>query len=75
MPYRRFLAWNAAGGLVWGVGVTLLGFFAGASYAKVAHELGRGSAALLAVVVVAAVVTWVVRRRRREDRGASEDAG
>jgi membrane protein DedA with SNARE-associated domain len=75
MPYRRFLAWNAAGGLVWGVGVTLLGFFAGASYQKVAQVLGRGSAALLAVVVVGAVVVWFVRRRRRENRGAGQDAG
>jgi membrane-associated protein len=69
MPYGRFLAWNAAGGLIWGVGVTLLGYFAGASYTKVEQALGRSSAVLLAVVVVAAVVVW--RRRRAPDREAS----
>ena len=30
MPYRKFLAWNAAGGLVWGVAVVMLGYLAGA---------------------------------------------
>jgi membrane-associated protein len=65
MPYWRFLAWNAAGGLLWGVGVTLLGFFAGASYAKVERILGRGSAALLAVLVMLALVVWHRRRRAR----------
>lgn len=75
MPYPRFLAWNAAGGLVWGVGVTLLGYFAGASYAKVAHALGRGSAALLGVIVVAAAVIWFVRRRRKEDQDGNQDTG
>jgi membrane-associated protein len=69
MPYRRFLAWNAAGGLVWGVGVTLLGYFAGASYQKVEQALGRGSAILLAVLV-AGLLVWRLRRRAR-DRAAT----
>ena len=29
MTYRRFVAYNAVGALLWGVGVTLLGFFLG----------------------------------------------
>jgi membrane protein DedA with SNARE-associated domain len=70
MPFHRFLAWNAAGGLIWGVGVTLLGYSAGASYKKVEQAVGRGSAVLLAVVVVAAVVVWQ-RQRRARDREAS----
>jgi membrane protein DedA with SNARE-associated domain len=72
MPYRRFLVWNAAGGLIWGVGVTLLGYLAGASYAKVEQALGRGGGVLLvAVAVVAALVTWRRRRRRRQPGGAA----
>lgn len=63
MPYRRFLAYNAAGGLVWGVGVALLGFFAGASYKKVESALGRGSAVLLVLVVLTALVVWRFRKR------------
>ena len=35
MRYPRFLAYNAAGGLVWGVGSVLLGYLAGNSYTAV----------------------------------------
>jgi membrane-associated protein len=65
MPYPRFLTFNAAGGLVWGVGVTLLGYFAGASYGKLEKTLGRVSAILTAVLVGAVVLAWWVHRRRR----------
>lgn len=69
MPYLRFLAFNAAGGLVWGAGVTLLGYFAGASYARLEHLLGRASAALLAVLVVAVLLAWLRHRRSRSRTG------
>lgn len=65
MTRVRFLAWNAAGGLVWGVGYVLLGYLAGNSYARVETVLGRGIAVALAVLVVSAVVIWQVRRHRR----------
>jgi membrane protein DedA with SNARE-associated domain len=65
MPYGRFLAWNAAGGLVWGVAIVLLGYFAGASYTKVEQLLGRGSAVLLGVLVVVALFVWHRQRQRR----------
>ncbi len=42
MPYPKFLAFNAAGGLVWGTAVVLAGYLAGASYAKVEKALGPG---------------------------------
>src|SRR5690348_13040755 len=44
MRYPKFLAWNAAGGLAWGVTVVLVGYAAGASYARVEKKLGRGTA-------------------------------
>jgi membrane protein DedA with SNARE-associated domain len=65
MPYRRFLAFNAAGGLIWGAGFTLLGYLVGASYHTVENIAGRASEAILAVVVLA-VIVFVIRRRRRE---------
>jgi membrane-associated protein len=67
MPYQRFLLWNAAGGLLWGVVVVLLGYLAGDSYQRVEHLFGRGAAIAVAVVVVVALVVWHVRRRRREE--------
>ena len=65
MPYRRFLVFNAAGGVVWGAGFTLLGYLAGASYTTVQHYAGRASEVILAVIVVVLVIL-VVRHRRRE---------
>ncbi|MDQ1623024.1 MAG: rane-associated protein [Actinomycetota bacterium] len=70
MPYPRFLAFNAAGGVVWGAGFVLLGFLAGNSYEAVANTVGRDLAAAAAVLAVAALVILRVRGVRRERRAA-----
>ena len=64
MSYRRFLVFNVLGGLLWGAGVTLLGYFAGSSINQVAATLGHTSAALLIIAAVAGILTWHHRRRR-----------
>ena len=69
MRYRRFLAWNAAGGLVWGIGCVVAGYVAGSSYEQVAGYLGQGGAVAAAAVVVVALVVWRVARRRAERPG------
>jgi membrane-associated protein len=66
MPYPTFLFWNALGGLAWGIGFSLVGYFAGASYERVASVIGRWSAVVIGVIVVAAFVWWHFRRRSRE---------
>lgn len=73
MPYRRFLIWNALGGLVWGVTFVLVGYLAGNSYERIAARLGRGVAVAVAVVVVLGIAVWLVRRhqREREEEGSS----
>jgi membrane-associated protein len=70
MPYPRFLAFNAAGGLVWGSGFVLLGYFAGNSYQQVEKTVGRTAALVVLVVVVLGVVTWRIRRHRAETHHA-----
>jgi membrane protein DedA with SNARE-associated domain len=65
MPYRRFLLYNALGGLAWGIGFTALGYFAGNAYTRVEGLVGRGIAILLAVLALTALITWHIRRRRR----------
>ena len=70
MPYRKFLLFNAAGGIVWGVGFTMLGYLAGASYKKVEGYAGKASEIILGVVVVAVVV--LVVRHRMSERDSSE---
>jgi membrane protein DedA with SNARE-associated domain len=65
MPYGRFLVFNAAGGLAWGVAVVLLGYAAGASYARVEKVVGRDAALVVLAIVVVGLVAWHVTRRRR----------
>lgn len=68
MPYGRFLAYNAAGGLVWGIGFVLLGFLAGNSYEAVAKAVGQELAIVIAAVAVVALAVWHFRSRRRRQR-------
>ena len=72
MPYRRFAAYNMAGGLVWGVAFVLVGYLAGNSYEAVQRTVGTTAAVVVAVVVVVALVVWRVRAHRR-DREAPEE--
>ncbi|MEO5832547.1 MAG: DedA family protein [Nakamurella sp.] len=65
LRYRTFLLWNAAGGLLWGAGFTILGYLAGASYTSLEKYAGVFSWVVLGCVVLA-VVVWRVRRRRAE---------
>lgn len=75
MHYPRFLAFNAAGGVVWGTGFVLLGFFAGNSYDAVARVAGRDITAVLVVLGVLGLIVWHLRRARRARREPAEDAG
>jgi len=66
MRYPKFLAFNAAGGIVWGTAVVLIGYLAGSSYAKIEKTFGRATALIAVVVVLAAIVTWRIRHRRSD---------
>lgn len=69
MPYPRFLAFNAAGGIVWGAGFVLLGYLAGNSYEAVAKTVGRDAAAIVIVILIIAIIAWKVRKHLRSRRG------
>jgi membrane-associated protein len=64
MPYPKFVAYNAAGGITWGTIVVLLGYAAGASYASLEHTLGTTSALIVAAIALAALLTWRIRKHR-----------
>lgn len=66
MPYPKFLAFNAAGGIAWGTVVVLVGYFAGQSYAKVEAALGRDAALVVAGIALIALLVWQIRRHRAE---------
>jgi membrane-associated protein len=64
MPYPTFLAWNASGGIAWGATVVLLGYAAGASYARAEQTFGRDVTVVVLAVAVIALVVWRLGRRR-----------
>lgn len=64
MDYARFLAWNAAGGLIWSVLHVGVGYVAGPSYKTVERVAGPIGLAVVAVVVVGALTIRRLRRRR-----------
>lgn len=66
MPYPKFLAYNAAGGIIWGIGVVIAGYLAGASYARLEQILSRGGAILAVVLIVLVIVVYKIRKRRRD---------
>jgi len=63
MPFRQFLLWNAAGGIVWANACVLGGFAAGASYHRLERWLGTGALVLTGVVLLALVAVHLVRKR------------
>jgi hypothetical protein len=69
MPYRTFLPWNAAGGVIWAPGLVLAGYLAGRSYQRVEQLAGRASLLLAAVLVLVGGVVlgarWVAHHPDR----------
>lgn len=74
MPYPKFLAFNAFGGIVWGLGFVALGYAAGNSYEAVARTVGRDAALIVATVAVVAIVVWRVRAHRQESVASTESS-
>lgn len=74
MRYPTFVCWNAVGAITWGTTFGLVGYFAGASYQKVASSIGAGAAAVVAVVVIVVIVGWRIARRQHERAVEQEDA-
>jgi membrane protein DedA with SNARE-associated domain len=75
MPYPKFLAWNAIGGIAWGVAVVLLGYAAGLSYKSIEGRFGTTVAFVLAGLIVIGIGVWAVRRHLRARREDRADAG
>jgi len=66
MRYRTFLTYNLAGGLLWGVGVTTLGYLVGEAF-----DVDRYLLPVVVLIVLASFVPVAleVRRARRQREG------
>ena len=63
VPWPKFLVFNAAGAIVWGTAIALLGFAFGQSWPLLEHWVG-GTGLVLIAVAVAVIIVVVLRRRR-----------
>ena len=70
MTFSRFLLWNVLGGVSWGVGFTLLGYFAGEGYEVALRRLGRGSLGVLFLIAliagILALKSYLIQRWSRQ---------
>jgi membrane protein DedA with SNARE-associated domain len=62
MPWRKFLFWNAAGGIVWATGVGLIAYYSGQAAATAIETYG-----LYAVLPITAILLlgWLVVHHAR----------
>ncbi len=67
MTWWKFLFWNAAGGIVWAIGVGLIAFYGGHAAADVIEEYGLYGGIGVVVIVVAGLVGFHFLRRRVEE--------
>jgi membrane protein DedA with SNARE-associated domain len=66
MEWWRFLLWNAAGGIVWAVGVGLIAFYVGKTAADAIAHYGVYGGIAIAVILALALVGLHMWRRRAE---------
>ncbi|MGZ6791975.1 MAG: DedA family protein [Mycobacteriales bacterium] len=64
LPTRTFTTWNVVGGLLWGIGVTLLGYFLGQ-----VSFIGKNLEVFAVLVVIISVVPIAVEIRKDRQRG------
>ncbi len=72
MRWRRFLPYNAAGGIVWAALYSFVPYEVGRAVEKASHTIAIGVGAAAAVVIVAAVVA--LRRKASQLEAAAEAA-
>jgi membrane protein DedA with SNARE-associated domain len=67
MKWWRFLFWNALGGIVWAIAVSVIAFYGGHAAADVIEEYGLyGGIAVVVIVVLGLVALHVLRKRVEE---------
>jgi membrane-associated protein len=64
MPYRTFVRYNVIGGLLWAVGVTLLGYFFG-QIGAVKNNIEIAIIGVIAISLIPMVVEYVRHRRAK----------
>jgi membrane-associated protein len=69
VPVRTFTLWNAVGGLIWSIGVTLIGYVVGRSI-KIDTYIIPGTV----VIVLLSIIPIALEARKARNRGRARDA-
>jgi undecaprenyl-diphosphatase len=72
MDWKRFLGYDVAGAVIWGVGHSVVGYVLGASYERWERYATPGGLVILVVLVFAVVASKFLRRRRKMKEGPEE---
>src|SRR3954452_14218759 len=72
MPYRTFVRYNVLGGLLWAVGVTLLGYFFG-QIGAVKNNIEIAIIGVIAISLIPMVVEYVRHRRHKASEAKQAD--
>jgi len=76
MPPRQFLVWNVLGGLLWSVGVTLLGYWLGSAVPSIDRYLLPAVFVIIAVSLIPVLLEVLkARREHRTGRAAGATRG
>ena len=67
MTWWKFLFWNAAGGIVWAVAVSLIAYYGGHAAADVIEQYGLYGGIAVVVILVLGLVGFHFLRRRVEE--------
>lgn len=73
MHYPTFLIYNIIGGLLWGVGVTLLGYFVGGIFPQAEHYLTPIIIVIIFVSFIPVLLEWLKYRREKANARSNQE--
>lgn len=73
MPYRTFLMFNVAGGFLWAVGVTLLGYFLGEQIG--ADNIDKYLLPIIGVVILLSLIPPFLEYRKHQKKKQQQQSG
>ena len=68
MDYRRFLAYNVIGALLWAVGVSYLGYFAGSYFHSIGMEVDQVLLPLIVLILLISLAPGIVHLMRNKQQ-------
>jgi membrane protein DedA with SNARE-associated domain len=75
MNYRRFFIANALGGALWGIGFTLLGYFAGTELTRIENYASWVGLSVLIAMILFFVIFHFVKKSRETNEDVTPSPG